>query len=40
MYRLIGGELSVFTAKVRCYLRFKKIPFESVQASAKVIVVA
>ena len=36
MYKLIGGELSPYTAKVRCYLRYKNIPFEPVQASAEV----
>nr|CAB3262554.1 uncharacterized protein LOC100180334 [Phallusia mammillata] len=34
MYQLIGGELSPYTAKVRSYLRYKKIPFEPVQATA------
>jgi len=36
MYKLIGGELSPYTAKVRCYLRYKNIPFEPVQATAEV----
>ncbi|XP_078492908.1 uncharacterized protein LOC100180334 [Ciona intestinalis] len=36
MYRLIGGELSPYTAKVRSYLRFKKIPFEPVTANAEI----
>ena len=37
MYQLIGGEPSPYTAKVRLYLRYKKIPFEPVQATAEVI---
>uniref|UniRef100_H2YGG9 GST N-terminal domain-containing protein n=1 Tax=Ciona savignyi TaxID=51511 RepID=H2YGG9_CIOSA len=36
MYQLIGGELSPYTAKVRFYLRYKNIPFESVTASAEI----
>ena len=36
MYKLIGGELSPYTAKVRLYLRYKKIPFEPVQATMEV----
>ncbi|XP_076805064.1 uncharacterized protein LOC143448966 isoform X2 [Clavelina lepadiformis] len=36
MYQLIGGELSPYTGKVRMCLRYKKISFEPVQASAEV----
>ncbi len=36
MYQLIGAEISLYTGKVRAYLRYKDIPFEEVPASQKV----
>lgn len=35
-YQLIGTEVSLYTGKVRAYLRFKQIPFEEVLSSAQV----
>ncbi|CAK8690922.1 unnamed protein product [Clavelina lepadiformis] len=36
IYQLIGAELSPYTAKVRLYLRYKRIPFEPVQSTVEV----
>lgn len=35
-HRLIGAEVSYYTAKVRAYLRYKKIPFVEVLATREV----
>ncbi|XP_002739004.1 uncharacterized protein LOC100375835 [Saccoglossus kowalevskii] len=37
MLQFIGAELSPYTAKVRAYLRYKKIPFEPVQCTLEVM---
>lgn len=34
--QLLGGEVSLYTGKVRAYLRFKNIPFEEVTATREV----
>jgi hypothetical protein len=36
MYTLLGAEVSLYTGKVRAYLRYKRIPFTEVVASAEV----
>src|SRR5690349_17598234 len=36
MHKLIGAEVSLYTGKVRAYLRYKGIPFEEVAASAEI----
>ncbi len=38
VYQLIGAEISLYTGKVRAYLRFKDIPFEEIRATQKVYV--
>lgn len=35
-YLLVGSEVSLFTGKIRAYLRYKGIPFEEVLATNKV----
>lgn len=35
-HKLIGGEVSLYTAKVRAYLRYKGIPFDEVLATRAV----
>ncbi len=35
-YTLLGAEVSLYTGKVRAYLRYKRIPFTEVVASAEV----
>lgn len=35
-HQLIGTEVSLYTGKVRAYLRFKKIPYEEVLSTAEV----
>jgi len=36
-YTLLGVEVSLYTGKVRAYLRYKRIPFTEVVASAEVL---
>ncbi|MBF7073800.1 glutathione S-transferase [Glaciecola sp. MH2013] len=35
-YTLYGAELSLYTGKIRAYLRYKEIPFEEVMSTKKV----
>ncbi|QKX17165.1 glutathione S-transferase [Microbulbifer sp. YPW1] len=35
-HQLIGAEVSLYTGKLRCYLKYKHIPFEEVIASREV----
>ncbi|WP_439134031.1 glutathione S-transferase family protein [Pseudomaricurvus sp.] len=35
-HQLIGAEVSLYTGKLRCYLKYKNIPFEEVIASKEV----
>jgi len=35
-HKLIGAEVSLYTGKLRCYLKYKNIPFEEVIASQEV----
>ena len=36
LHQLIGAEVSLYTGKLRCYLKYKDIPFEEVTASREV----
>lgn len=36
LHQLIGAEVSLYTGKLRCYLKYKDIPFEEVIASQSV----
>ena len=36
LHQLIGAEVSLYTGKLRCYLKYKDIPFEEVVASQSV----
>ncbi|WP_428819200.1 glutathione S-transferase family protein [Microbulbifer sp. MCCC 1A16149] len=35
-HQLIGAEVSLYTGKLRCYLKYKNIPFDEVTASREV----